>query len=445
MAELIKDAKGEEFTFSQDDFKLVERTTEIHDLKFETKATTFAKDAFKRFLKNKSSVVGAVIIGIIVLLALIVPVSSSYDVDRAHPYEILLPSKVFEAGTGFLDGTRQIKRIPYNKETNLPYDYNVAAVSNIVVYEENGVSYCDFTYDKYADTYGDKVSDITRTDMNLYISNGWCEYDFAVGASSFKILDDRCPIREVTGVENGVIRGVMSMYRYYGYETAPKFMFGTDNLGRDLVKRSFIGLQYSLIFAIVVAAICFIFGLVWGSVSGYFGGNVDLFMERFLDILGGVPLIIIVTLFRLHLGDSLWVFGLSLCISGWMGTASRTRTQFYRFKGREYVLAARTLGASDKRLIFRHVLPNGLGTIVTSSVLMIPSLIFTEASLSYLGLGLNGSNSFGNILSENQSFLQTEPALIIFPAVIISLLMISFNLFGNGLRDALNPSLKGSE
>ena len=108
-------------------------------------------------------------------------------------------------------------------------------------------------------------------------------------------------------------------------------------------------------------------------------------------------------------------------------------------------MASRTLGASDRRLIFRHILPNALGTIVTSSVLMIPSLIFTEASLSYLGLGIMGTGSFGNILADNQAYLQRYPALIIFPAVIISLLMISFNLFGNGLRDALNPSLKGSE
>lgn len=445
MSEMIKDANGEEFNFEAADFQLIERETKIHDLKFETKATTFAKDAFKRFLKNKSSVVGAVIIGIIVLLALIVPLVNQNDVDRAHAYETLLPSKIFDAGGGFLDGTKKITNIPYDESTALPYDYTERSVSNIVVYEIDGIKHCDFTYDKYADVYGETASNISRTDINTYIANGWCEYDESVGPSSFKILDDRCPIREITSVENGVIKGVMSMYRYYGYDQAPKFMFGTDNLGRDLVKRAFKGLQYSLLFAIVVAAICFAFGLVWGAISGYFGGNVDLFMERFMDILGGVPLIIVVTLFRLHLGDSLLIFGLSLCISGWMGTASRTRTQFYRFKGREYVLAARTLGASDRRLIFRHVLPNGLGTIVTSSVLMIPSLIFTEASLAYLGLGLNGSNSFGNILAENQTYLQTAPALIVFPAIIISLLMISFNLFGNGLRDALNPSLKGSE
>ena len=134
-----------------------------------------------------------------------------------------------------------------------------------------------------------------------------------------------------------------------------------------------------------------------------------------------------------------------MVLTGWIGTAARTRTQFYRFKGREYVLASRTLGASDKRLIFKHILPNALGTIVTGSVLMIPGVIFSESTLSYLGLGLKGVESFGVLLSTNQQYLGSEPVLIVFPAIIISLLMISFNLFGNGLRDALNPSLKGSE
>ena len=188
-----------------------------------------------------------------------------------------------------------------------------------------------------------------------------------------------------------------------------------------------------------------LFGICWGAISGYFGGNVDLAMERFCDILGGIPNIIVMTLCILHLGNNFFVFFLALCMTGWMGTAARTRTQFYRFKGREYVLAARTLGASDGRLIFRHILPNSLGTIVTSSVLMIPSVIYSEASLAYLKLGLQGLHSFGVMLSDNQIYISTHPALIVFPSVIMCLMMISFNLFGNGLRDALNPSLKGSE
>ena len=151
------------------------------------------------------------------------------------------------------------------------------------------------------------------------------------------------------------------------------------------------------------------------------------------------------TLCILLLGNNFGTFFIALCATGWMGTAARTRTQFYRFKGREYVLASRTLGSSDFRLIFKHILPNSLGTIITSSVFMITSVIYSEASLAYLNLGLQGVHSFGVMLADNQQYISTSPNLIVFPAVIMSLMMISFNLFGNGLRDAVNPSLKGSE
>lgn len=445
------DANGVEFTITPDDFKLVQLDTKIHDQKFDTKPTTFFKDALRRFRKNHSSVVGAVIILIIVLLAIFVPMISPYDVSGSHANETLLLPKLFDAGTGFWDGTQKVTGQPYdensptgvNQETFLPN-----AVSNVVVYEKDGMMYVDFTYDVYEAKYGVLEKTIYKVEIDKYVANGWCEYEYnGNGEYEFKVLDEeKCPIIEiVTANDDGDVVAKVQQYKYLGYDKMPRYIFGTDNLGRDLLKRSFEGMRYSLVFAIVITVICFVFGLVWGAISGYFGGNVDLFLERFKDILGGVPLIVIVTLFRLHLGDKLWVFALALCITGWMGTAARTRTQFYRFKGREYVLASRTLGASDNRLIFRHILPNAMGTIITSSVLMVPSLIFTEATLSYLGLGLNGSNSFGNILSENQQYLQTYPMLIVVPAIIISLLMISFNLFGNGLRDAFNPSLKGSE
>jgi oligopeptide transport system permease protein len=225
----------------------------------------------------------------------------------------------------------------------------------------------------------------------------------------------------------------------------PKFLLGTTENGHDVLKVAFYSLRTSLLLAIVVFAINFTIGLVWGSFSGYFGGNIDLLLERVRDILGGVPFIVVVTLCILHLGNNIVTFGIALCLTGWLGTAGRTRTQFYRFKGREYVLASRTLGAKDSRLIFKHILPNALGTIVTGAVLMIPGVITSEATLAYLQLGLQGTASFGVLLSDNQKFLSTLPVLIIFPSIIISLLMISFNLFGNGLRDALNPSLKGSE
>ena len=151
------------------------------------------------------------------------------------------------------------------------------------------------------------------------------------------------------------------------------------------------------------------------------------------------------TLCILHFGNNFFTFFLALCLTGWMGTAARTRTQFYRFKGSEYVLASRTLGSSDMRLIFKHILPNSLGTIVTSSVLMIVSTIYSESTLSYLNLGLQGVQAFGVMLSGNQQYIQSHSYLIVFPSIVMALLMISFNLFGNGLRDALNPVLRGAE
>ena len=307
-----------------------------------------------------------------------------------------------------------------------------------------------FKYDEYQSKLGLQSYTITQSKLKEYVDNGWCEFNFTTkDKSSFKLLSDKCPIKDISSV-NSVgssfeVTGNVLMYQYYGYNSMPRFLFGTDGQGRDLFTYAFYALRTSLIIAFIVTAINFTVGIIYGSVEGYFGGNVDLFMERISDILGYLPTTILITLLFLNYGKSLFIFGLGMTLTGWLGVASRTRTQFYRFKGREYVLASRTLGASDARLIFKHVLPNSLGTIITTSVLMVPGTISTEATLSYIGLGLEGTASFGVVMSDNQQELLSNPNLVLFPAVIMSLLMISFNLFGNGLRDAFNPSLKGSE
>ena len=145
--------------------------------------------------------------------------------------------------------------------------------------------------------------------------------------------------------------------------------------------------------------------------------------------------------------NNIFIVAISLVLTSWTGTASMVRSQMYRYKNREYVLSSRTLGAKDMRLIFKHILPNALGTIVTSCVLVIPSAIFFESSVAYLGLGVDASTvSIGNLLNLGRDLgIVQYPYLTLFPALLISVLMISFNMFGNGLRDALNPSLRGSE
>jgi ABC-type dipeptide/oligopeptide/nickel transport system permease subunit len=242
-----------------------------------------------------------------------------------------------------------------------------------------------------------------------------------------------------------------------GYSDTPYFLFGTDAFGRDMVKLIWIGLRTSLTIGLIVAVINISIGIVYGAISGYYGGQVDIIMERFAEVMGRIPWLVTLSIFIALIGPGIETLIYVMIVSGWIGVASITRTQFYRYKGREYVLASRTLGAKDARLIFRHILPNGIGTIITSSILMVPFLIFTEATLSYLGFGIGHGQSFkilginmsgvsiGVLLSDGRNQLHQNPHLTLFPSIIISILMITFNMFGNALRDAFNPALRGSE
>ena len=242
-----------------------------------------------------------------------------------------------------------------------------------------------------------------------------------------------------------------SKYFFYRNHFEPSFLFGTNVYGQDIFTCLAVGARLSFLLSISVATINFILGAIYGSIEGYYGGVVDLVLERISDILSSVPFMVVATLFQLHLADKVGVVPCLLfafVMTGWVGTAARVRTQFYRFKGQEYVLAARTLGASDRRLIFKHIFPNSLGTIVTSAVMTIPGVIFSESMLSYLhiiNLEASSLTSIGTMLSNGQGYLSSYPHIIMFPALFIAILEISFNLFGNGLRDALNPSLRGAD
>ena len=261
-------------------------------------------------------------------------------------------------------------------------------------------------------------------------------------------------------------------YEYYTYTHSqvkkdgieePNFVFGTTQTGKDILACLSYGARFSFIFASIVAIVNFVVGVIWGSISGYFGGKLDLAMERFCEILGSVPSMIIITLLKYHLGafilkqgwyqlsdiQSALILFIAFFATGWIGMAGRTRMQFYRFKNQEYVLAARTLGAGDARIMFKHIFPNGIGTIVTSVALVIPSMIYSETSLSYLGiinLEAGNTTSVGTLIAAGkQSITSGAPYVAFFPCAFLVLLMLSFNLFGNGLRDAFNPSLRGSE
>lgn len=234
-----------------------------------------------------------------------------------------------------------------------------------------------------------------------------------------------------------------------GFE--PVFLFGTNIYGQDIFTCLAAGARLSFLLAFAISFINFIIGAAYGAIEGYYGGTTDIIMERISDVLYSVPFIVVATLFQMHLSERAGVLGsllFAFVMTGWVGMAARVRMQFYRFKRQEYVLAARTLGASDLRIITKHIFPNAIGTIITGSVLAIPGVIFSESMLSYLNiinLETTHLTSIGTMLANGQGYLNTFPHIILFPSLFISVLEISFNLFGNGLRDAFNPSLRGAD
>ena len=260
-------------------------------------------------------------------------------------------------------------------------------------------------------------------------------------------------------VSGGDVEVRINYYEYYIFYhsyvlkdgiTEPYFPFGATDVGRDILTCLASGARFSFIFAISIALVNVFIGAIWGAIAGYYGGIPDLVMERISDILGAVPMMIVITLLKYHMKETsqILVMFLAFIVTGWIGDAGAVRMQFYRFKNQEYVLASRTLGARDWRVMWKHIFPNSLGTLVTGWALIIPAMIFSETSLSYLGIiNLEAGNitSVGTLIAAGQPYLTTSPHIVAFPSVFLALLMLSFNLFGNGLRDAFNPTLRGSE
>ena len=242
-----------------------------------------------------------------------------------------------------------------------------------------------------------------------------------------------------------VIRGVtvvdaeIDWYRWKGADESVNFWFGTDALGRDIWTRAWRGAGNSLLIAFAAVALDILIGTVWGAVCGYYGGKTDLILMRVCEVVRAIPNVVICTLMIMLMGSGIGTMILALACRNWVSTAQLVRAQFLRFRTREYVLAAQAMGASDARIMARHILPNAVGPIISRAVMAVPGVIFTEAFLSYIGLGIAAPEpSLGNLLAEAQGVIGLYPTQTFFPALIISLMMIAFHLLAGGLRDALD-------
>lgn len=355
---------------------------EIRDEVPMTEPVGYYKDALNRLRKNKVSVVSFWIIVLIILLAIIVPEVTGYSYTQQN-----------------VDGKDLPPRIP------LLEDIGIADGSRILTNKKKS-----------------SIEDPRR---------------FPEG-SVLEIVNEY----QVRG--QAVVDVKVDYYRYCGLDENEYHWFGTDYVGRDILTRLFQGARISLLIAFISVITNLVIGVIYGSVAGYYGGKVDMFMTHFAEVLDGLPYIVVTILFMLLFGAGMFSIILALTVTGWIGTARLTRAQFYRYKGREYVLAARTMGIPDRRLIFRHVLPNTVGPLITRAMIAIPGAIFSESFLAYIGLGIAPPEpSIGILLSTGQDVLLQYGYQTLFPAVLISLLMIAFNLFSNGLRDAMDPTRRG--
>ena len=220
-------------------------------------------------------------------------------------------------------------------------------------------------------------------------------------------------------------------------------LFGTDQFGRDLWVRTWMGSRISLLIAFVAAFLDLTVGVIYGAVSALIGGKVDAVMQRFIEILVGIPHLIIVILLMMIMPAGIWTIVVALSITGWVNMARLVRAEILKLKNQEFVLAARVLGTSTSRIIWKHLIPNTVGVIVINAMFTIPSAIFTEAFLSFIGIGMQEPKaSLGVLINNGYQVLRNFPHVLIFPAIVIVLIMVCFSILGDGLRDALDPRMR---
>lgn len=247
-----------------------------------------------------------------------------------------------------------------------------------------------------------------------------------------------------------VVGPLLTSYTYYethlhlkNQPPSAQFWFGTDELGRDLFTRVWWGARISLFVGIMASLVDLVIGVLYGALAGWIGGKAEEMMMRLADIIYSIPYLLVVILLMVVIGSGIMTIILALTITGWISMARIVRGQILQIKRLDYVTAAKALGAGRWRILFKHLIPNTMGPIIVTVTLTVPSAIFAEAFLSFLGLGVQAPiASWGTMASDGLSALRYYPWRLFFPAGFISITMLSFNLVGDGLCDAFDPRLR---
>ena len=363
-----------------------------------TKNRTFAGDVWFRFRRKPTAIAGLAMIVLLLLFALAGPLFTkySYSVQDLEVVNIPPVMQVYHTpdGEGYFYITQSLKVLYVNPDGTLGDQLER-------VREESDMSMTIFGYK------GEEVG--------LYYG----QKPYVIADPDTKVIYPSQTIRNAS------------------------YLLGTDSLGRDILTRLMYGVRVSLLVAFVAAAVNMVIGILYGGISGYLGGNVDVVMMRLVDIINTIPLTLYVILIMVLLGTGLQSIIVALGSVYWVDMARVVRGQVLSLKQQEFVLAAKTIGSSAKTILFQHLIPNAMGSILVTVTMLIPSAIFMEAFLSFLGIGLQPPlASLGTMCNDASANLRTCPYQLFAPALVICLIMFAFNFVGDGLRDALDPKLK---
>jgi putative oligopeptide ABC transporter, permease protein oppC len=359
---------------------------------------SFAGDVWFRFHRKPTAIAGFVIIMLLMLFAFLGPLFTgrSYSEQNLGLVNVSPMMRVFETPdqSGYLYITQNLKLLSVNKDGSLG--------------EQLG-----------------KLREDSARQMSIYNCGG-AEIALYYGKTPYLVIDP----------DTLVIAKARTLWNR-------SYLFGTDALGRDILTRLMYGTRVSLLVAFVAAGVNLILGIVYGGISGYFGGQVDMAMMRVVDIISTIPLTLYVILIMVLMGAGLQSIMVALGTTYWVDMARVVRGQVLSLKQQEFVLAAKTIGSSAKTVLLAHLIPNAMGSILVTVTMLIPSAIFMEAFLGFLGIGLQPPlASLGTMCNDATENLRTCPYQLFIPALVIVLIMFAFNFVGDGLRDALDPKLR---
>ncbi|MBI9011229.1 MAG: ABC transporter permease [Clostridiales bacterium] len=463
------------------DLVLVYEDKKMIDSPLESKRIGYYQDSWNRFKKNRASFVAFIIICVMLFFVTFGPYMSGYELFKEDPVEAgrlgnLVPKIPVLEKLGFFDGTKTIEAgkqfLLDMNSSEMGNDIILSGIPQELIDNPDHPNYADVTklkvlvdhykYTNYISSYKPEryYSIVRQNKINGTDDDPLAEVNRTLTEDEFKVelskntVIDILQILETENPEDPSKPFFQYVVRLDQFKSAlgvndpsdTYFWFGTTDEGSDLYTELWLGARISLMIALAVISINTVVGLTIGSIAGYYGGALDLIMDRVVEIVSSIPFLSVLILMTLRFGNDIWVIIFAYTATGWIATYRTGRMQFYRFKNREYVFAARTLGASDRRIMIKHIFPNTLGLIVTGLALSVPLFVFTEASLSFLGIiEYSDVTSVGMLIKQGEAVMMHHPHLLMFPAVYIAILMIAFNLFGNGLRDAFNPSLRGVE